>query len=139
MARAGETGGGKGRRPNAEVMNVRWRAVTVSPGLSQWATVSHLASRIWHTLPYLGRFADVDHISNDAWEGIMQIIADEQIPQPRATFTDMKKSTAADGYAVDRLTHCLQTAALAERARNINPLPEDCVISYRSLAKSRGL
>ncbi len=77
----------------------------------------------------------------------MQVTADEQIPQPRATFTDMKESTAADfeickpqmyafatdlpsrvmahmqllegatdGYAVDRLTHCLQTAALAESA-----------------------
>jgi predicted HD phosphohydrolase len=62
-------------------------------------------------------FTRMDESTSDQWGQIFTESAKSQMQQGEAILGMLQSlSTKVDGFAVDQLTHCLQTATLAERA-----------------------
>src|SRR3954466_6028319 len=62
-------------------------------------------------------FTRMDESTSDQWGQIFTESAKSQMQQGEAILGMLRSlSTKVDGFAVDQLTHCLQTATLAERA-----------------------
>ena len=62
-------------------------------------------------------FTRMDESTADQWGQIFTESAKSQMQQGETILSMLQSlSTKVDGFAVDQLTHCLQTATLAERA-----------------------